>query len=81
MSSTEPGFRRRQGNEAGSPRLEAAVAAALRGWSVSPLSPGSKIPAIKRWEAFATTDLTQLQTWWSRNPNYNIGIAGRACRR
>jgi hypothetical protein len=42
---------------------------------VFPLSSGSKVPSIKRWEACATTDITQLQEWWSLDPSYNIGIA------
>jgi hypothetical protein len=56
-------------------RFDAAIAAALRGWPVFPLSAHSKIPAIKQWETDATTDRAQLEEWWSFDPDRNIGIA------
>jgi hypothetical protein len=54
--------------------LSAAAAAAARGWSVFPVWPGSKRPAIRGWEQHATTDLDALEGWWRQRP-YNIGIA------
>jgi hypothetical protein len=56
-------------------QFDAAVAATLRGWPVFPLSPRSKIPAIKQWETVATTDPAQLREWWSFDPDRNIGVA------
>lgn len=58
-----------------SPQFDAAVAATLRGWPVFPLSPRSKIPAVKQWETVATTDPAQLREWWSFDPDRNIGVA------
>ncbi|WP_233160653.1 bifunctional DNA primase/polymerase [Actinophytocola xanthii] len=55
--------------------MNAAMTAALRGWPVFPLSPRSKIPAIKQWEKVATTDRDQLQDWWTIDPARNVGIA------
>jgi hypothetical protein len=50
------------------------------GWSVFPLAPRSKLPAIAekfggRGVLDATTDLKKIGTWWEINPDYNIGIA------
>jgi Bifunctional DNA primase/polymerase, N-terminal len=48
--------------------------AVARGWSVFPVYPYSKRPAILDWPNRATTDLNQLSRWWAAAP-YNIGIA------
>ncbi|KOV84724.1 bifunctional DNA primase/polymerase [Nocardia sp. NRRL S-836] len=56
------------------PRLNAALAAARRGWPVFPLYPFSKRPAIKKWENRATCDETALAAWWDTAP-YNVGVA------
>jgi hypothetical protein len=44
---------------------------------VFPLRPYSKVPAVKRWEASATTDRAQIADWWPNDPACakNIGIA------
>ena len=34
-----------------------------------------KLPLIKGWPEAATTDPIQIETWWSRRPNANIGVA------
>jgi hypothetical protein len=52
----------------------AAFAAVARGWFVFPVHPGSKVPAVEKWEAVATRDPRQIRQWWSVRP-YNIGIA------
>ena len=54
--------------------LTAALAAAARGWHVFPLRPGDKRPAVKDWEARATTDTERVMRCWLAGP-YNIGIA------
>lgn len=54
--------------------LTAALAAAGRGWHVFPLRPGDKRPAVKDWEARATTDPERVIRCWLAGP-YNIGIA------
>lgn len=56
--------------------LSAALAAAERGWSVFPLSPGRKKPPIlKNWHRHASTDPQRIRRWWSWNPRFNIAIA------
>ncbi|RLK58447.1 bifunctional DNA primase/polymerase [Actinokineospora cianjurensis] len=56
------------------PRLEAALAAARRGWPVFPLYPFSKRPAVKDWENRATRDEAEIAAWWEAAP-YNVGVA------
>lgn len=46
------------------------------GWHVFPLSPRSKIPFAKSHAHLdATTDRAQIESWWTRNPDANIGIS------
>ncbi|RNL83578.1 bifunctional DNA primase/polymerase [Halostreptopolyspora alba] len=52
-----------------------ARAAARRGWCVFPLTPRTKQPRIRGWENAATTEVAQIEAWWSRWPQANIGIA------
>lgn len=40
-----------------------------------PLSPRSKVPAVKQWETVATTDPTRLRDWWSFDAHRNVGVA------
>lgn len=54
---------------------EAAVYYAELGYAVFPCMPGGKNPATATGFKEATTDVEQVRQWWSRNPNYNIGIA------
>jgi hypothetical protein len=53
----------------------AALAAAGCGWSVFPLVPGGKTPAIRDWERRATTDRRQIYRWWAAGAENNIGLA------
>ena len=55
--------------------LEAALAAAARGWHVFPLRPRSKLPAVDRWEQRATCDVDRLRDYWERHPGAGYGIA------
>ncbi|HEX2300223.1 MAG TPA: bifunctional DNA primase/polymerase [Pseudonocardiaceae bacterium] len=59
----------------GSPFLSAALAAAGRGWSVFPLVPAGKTPAIREWEKRATTDRRQICRWWVGEAGRNVGVA------
>ncbi|MET9899483.1 bifunctional DNA primase/polymerase [Streptomyces sp. NPDC006446] len=70
--------------------LDAALAAAERGWHVFPLRPGTKRPALhgeractgtgpcadghRKWEQQATTDPDRIRAAWTRAP-FNVGIA------
>jgi hypothetical protein len=61
---------------------EAARAYAAAGWPVFPCHAGSKIPATERGFHDATTDLNQIDAWWTENPGYNpacpINQAGKS---
>ena len=54
---------------------QAALSYANRGWHVFPLQPRSKVPATHHGVKDATTDVDQIQNWWTDNPDYNVGIA------
>lgn len=55
--------------------LDAALMYASMGWRVFPLYPKSKNPATTHGFKDATTDGDQIESWWAKNPNYNVGIA------
>jgi hypothetical protein len=55
--------------------LQAALAAADRGWHVFPCAPGAKHPALRgNWQDHATTDEAQIRAWWTARP-FNIGLS------
>jgi hypothetical protein len=57
-------------------RLLAALAYIRRGVAVFPLEENSKEPPYGfRWGQLATTDKRQVMAWWSRHPEWNIGVA------
>jgi Bifunctional DNA primase/polymerase, N-terminal/AAA domain len=51
---------------------EAARQWAEAGFYVAPARAHSKKPAIEAWEKHASTDLNQIDRWWTENPDYNI---------
>ncbi len=55
--------------------LEAALGYAERGWFVFPCEPGEKRPVGGRGHLDASVDPQQIRTWWTQNPQANIGIA------
>jgi hypothetical protein len=55
--------------------VEAAVAAVERGWAIFPLRPGSKLPAVGRWEERATNNVAAVERYWHEHPRANVGIA------
>jgi hypothetical protein len=54
--------------------LAAALDHAACGWSVFPLRPGDKRPAVRDWETRATTEPDRIERAWAAGP-FNIGIA------
>lgn len=54
--------------------LEAALAAADRGWHVFPVLPNEKRPAVEQWEQRATTDPSRIQLAWGER-RWNVGLA------
>jgi len=54
---------------------EAAIAWAEAGFAVFPCSPNLKTPATEHGLDDATTDLDQIDRWWTTNPSYNIGVS------
>ena len=54
---------------------EYALYYAEMGLAVFPLRPGSKKPATATGFKEATTNKDQIEKWWTKCPDYNIGIA------
>lgn len=55
--------------------IKAALAHAVHGFSVFPVAPNGKEPAVEFWRELATGDEAQIMQWWARLPNANVGIA------
>ncbi len=53
---------------------QAALQYAACGFAIIPLIPYGKRPVFKDAFNIATTDPTQIEAWWTENPNYNIGF-------
>lgn len=56
-------------------KLEIALSLAAQGFHVFPLREGEKTPAIAEFPTKASRDTDTLRAWWSKNPEYNIGIS------
>lgn len=54
--------------------LDAALRYADLGYPVFPLVPGHKTPMTEHGFKEATVDPTQIEVWWSQQPQANIGI-------
>jgi len=57
-----------------SPLHEAARNYAIAGIAVFPCLPQSKRPATENGFHDATTDLAQIDKWWSEDPHYNVAL-------
>ncbi len=61
-------------NQVNSPLLGAALRYAELGYAVFPCVPGEKVPLTPRGFKDATTDPAQVNVWWEKHPDANIGI-------
>jgi Bifunctional DNA primase/polymerase, N-terminal len=55
--------------------LDAAMQYARSGWPVFPCKPESKEPATAHGFRDATTDMAQVERFWSRRPEMNVAVA------
>ena len=62
-------------NETRTTLHEAARRYAELGYSVFPCVPGTKEPMTEHGHHDATTEVQEIDRWWERRPNANIGIA------
>lgn len=62
-------------NERNNTILEHALTYARLGLAVFPCKERGKQPAFKNWQDTATTDPEAIRTIWTRNPQFNLGIA------
>ncbi len=44
------------------------------GWRVIPIKPASKLPLIKGWQKFASSNPAQIESWWTQWPTANVGV-------
>jgi hypothetical protein len=56
-------------------KYDHARAYAKAGMRIFPIKAGGRTPDESGWQDRATCDLDQVETWWTTNPNYNIGVA------
>lgn len=54
---------------------EAALSYARMGWSLLPVAPAGKVPALKGWPEKASSDPKVISQWFNFNSSYNIGMA------
>ena len=55
--------------------LDAAIEYASKGMAVFPLRPRAKEPLTRHGVKDATTNFNTIESWWTKHPNANIGIA------
>jgi predicted P-loop ATPase len=55
--------------------LDAAIEYASKGMAVFPLKPRAKEPLTRHGVKDATTNFNTIESWWTKHPNANIGIA------
>lgn len=57
--------------------LKTALAYLSYKWSIFPLCPMSKVPALRKWQQFQTTRPTEalVKAWWTNTPGFNIALA------
>ena len=61
--------------------LKVALNCAQKGWFVFPLEAGKKTPdlsLVPHWSEDSSKDLKQIEEWWTKKPNDNIGIVDRS---
>ena len=59
-----------------SPIIKAALGYGRDGLKIFPILEGTKdSPLIKQWGIRASKDAAQIDEWWKRWPNANIGLA------
>lgn len=56
-------------------RLAGWLDLAARGWALFPVVPDGKRPAVRDWQARATTDPDRLTRFFTAHPGHNAGIA------
>lgn len=56
--------------------FEHALAYLKKGWSVIPIKPKDKLPAIASWKEYQTRlpTVEELEKWWKKNPKANIAL-------
>ncbi|MFC8316663.1 bifunctional DNA primase/polymerase, partial [Gordonia sp. NPDC057258] len=55
---------------------EAAEAYAGSGLRIFPLAPRTKDRPIVSFSTGSSSDIEQVREWWTRNPDYGIGVHG-----
>jgi len=55
--------------------IKAALGYAKLGWFIFPLKPGDKIPITPRGFKDASNNPDQIERWWAKTPDANIGLA------
>ena len=54
--------------------IEYALDYAKAGYKIFPVKENGKNPATGKGFLDATTDIEQIEKWWSKNQNHNIGL-------
>jgi len=64
-------------SEGANPFFDAALTLAKAGYRVFPLTPNTKVAAIKEWPALATSKIQNVTAWWNTRAyaDCNVGVA------